>query len=58
VYDADLSAYFDMIPHKELMYLIAQRISDKNILHLIKMWLKTPVMKDDKPTGGKKNKDI
>ncbi len=56
VYDADLSAYFDTIPHKELMYLIAQRISDKNILHLIKMWLKTPVMKDNKPTGGKKNK--
>ena len=56
VFDADLSAYFDTIPHKELMYLIAMRISDKNILHLIKMWLKAPVMKDGRPTGGKKNK--
>ncbi len=56
VFDADLSAYFDTIPHKELMYLIALRISDKNILHLIKMWLKVPVMEDGNPKGGKKTK--
>jgi len=56
VFDADLSAYFDTIPHKELMYLIAQRVSDKNILHLIKMWLKAPIMEDGRPKGGKKNK--
>ncbi len=37
IFDADLSGYFDTIPHKELMFLIALRISDKNILHLIKM---------------------
>jgi RNA-directed DNA polymerase len=56
VFDADLSAYFDTIPHKELMHLVALRISDKNILHLIKMWLKTPVMEDGRPKGGKKSK--
>ena len=56
VYDADLSAYFDTIPHKELMHLLALRISDKNVLHLIKMWLKAPVMEKGKPRGGKKNK--
>ena len=56
VFDADLSAYFDTIPHKELMYLIALRISDKNILHLIKMWLKVTVMEDGNPKGGKKTK--
>lgn len=56
VFDADLSAYFDTIPHKELMHLIALRISDRNILHLIKMWLKTPVMENGRPKGGKKNK--
>lgn len=56
VFDADLSAYFDTIPHKELMHLIALRISDKNILHLIKMWLKAPIMEDGRPKGGKKNK--
>ena len=56
IFDADLSAYFDTIPHKELMILVARRISDKNILHLIKMWLKAPVMENGRPTGGKKNK--
>jgi len=56
VYDADLSAYFDTIPHKELMFLVAQRVSDKNILHLLKMWLKAPVMINGSPKGGKKNK--
>ena len=56
VYDGDLKSYFDTIPHKELMELIANRISDKNILHLIKMWLKAPVIEKGRPTGGKKNK--
>lgn len=56
VFDADLSSYFDTIPHAELMQLIAKRISDKNVLRLIKMWLKSPVMKEGRPTGGKKNK--
>ena len=56
ILDADLSACFDTIPHKELMYLLAQRISDRNILHLIKMWLKVPVIEDGRPRGGKKRK--
>ena len=56
IFDADLSAYFDTIPHKELMFLVAQRISDKEILHLIKLWLKAPVFENNKFTGGKKNK--
>jgi len=56
VYDADLSAYFDTIPHKELMHLLALRISDKNVLHLIKMWLKVSVKEKGKLKGGRKNK--
>lgn len=56
IFDADLSAYFDTIPHKELMHLLALRISDSNVLHLIKMWLKVPVIEDGRPKGGKKNK--
>ncbi len=56
VYEADLSAYFDTIPHKELMHLLANRISDKNVLHLIKMWLKAPVLEKGKARGGRKNK--
>mgnify|MGYP000681081908 FL=1 len=54
--DADLSKYFDTIPHKELLQLIGKRISDKNVLHLIKMWLKAPAMEHGRLTGGRKNK--
>lgn len=56
VLDADLSKYFDTIPHDKLLKLIGQRISDRNILHLIKLWLKTPVIEEGKMSGGKKNK--
>jgi len=43
VVDADLSRYFDTIPHRELMKCVARRIVDRNVLHLIKQWLKTPI---------------
>ena len=43
VVDADLSKYFDTIPHRELMQSVARRIVDRDVLHLIKMWLKVPV---------------
>ena len=43
VVDADLSKYFDTIPHGELMQCVARRIVDRDVLHLIKMWLKVPV---------------
>lgn len=56
VYDADIENYFDTIPHKKLMIIIGKRISDKNVLHLIKMWLKAPILEDGKMKGGKKNK--
>ena len=56
VFDADLSAYFDTIPHDNLMKLIGMRISDRKVLHLIKMWLKTPICENGRIHGGKKNK--
>jgi RNA-directed DNA polymerase len=47
VVDADLSKYFDTIPHRELMQTIARRIVDPNMLRLIKQWLKAPVETTD-----------
>lgn len=47
VVDADLSGYFDSIPHAELMKSVARRISDKHVLHLVKMWLVAPVEETD-----------
>jgi RNA-directed DNA polymerase len=47
VVDADLSGYFDSIPHTELMKSAARRLSDRHMLHLIKMWLQMPVEETD-----------
>jgi RNA-directed DNA polymerase len=47
VVDADLSQYFDTIPHHELMLSIARRIVDRDMLRLIKQWLKAPVETTD-----------
>jgi len=47
VIDADLSGYFDSIPHAELMKSVARRIVDRHVLHLIKQWLEAPVEEDD-----------
>src|ERR1700692_3448782 len=48
VVDADLSKYFDTIPHSELMQCVARRIVDRGMLRLIKVWLKVPVEERDK----------
>jgi RNA-directed DNA polymerase len=61
VVDADLSKYFDTIPHTQLLKSVARRIVDRNVLHLIKMWLKVPVEERDengkrRRTGGRSSR--
>jgi RNA-directed DNA polymerase len=60
VVDADLSGYFDSIPHAELMKSLSRRISDRHLLGLIKMWLVAPVEEIDdrgRTTRTTRNKD-
>ena len=52
VYDADLSEYFDTIPHDKLMLAVRKRIVDGSVLKLIRQWLKAPVLEPrDKGEG-------
>ena len=53
VVDADLSKYFDTIPHCELMQCVARRIVDRDMLRLIQMWLKVPVEERDESGHGR-----
>jgi RNA-directed DNA polymerase len=60
VVDADLSKYFDTIPHSDLLKSVARRIVDRHVLWLVKMWLKAPIEERDgdgkgRITGGKGN---
>jgi len=48
VYDADLQAYFDTIPHDQLMAALRMRITDGSVLRLIQMWLEAPIVEQQK----------
>jgi RNA-directed DNA polymerase len=60
VVDADLSKYFDTIPHSDLLKSVARRIVDRHVLWLLKLWLKAPVEERDgdgtrRVSGGQSN---
>jgi len=52
VVDADLSKYFDTIPHDRLMKQVARRISDGSVLGLLRQWLDAPIVEEER--GGKR----
>lgn len=47
VYDADLKAYFDTIPHEQLLKAVRMRVVDRHVLHLIREWLRAPIAETD-----------
>ncbi len=51
IYDADLSSYFDTIPHDKLMACVERRIVDHSVLALIRLWLKAEVEERDEHGG-------
>jgi RNA-directed DNA polymerase len=58
VYDADLKGYFDSIPHDKLMKAVEFRIADRQVLHLIRLWLTAPIIeKDEQGRTTKKRPD-
>ena len=60
VYDIDIQGYFDSIPHDKLLVSIEQRVADRPVVKLVRMWLKAPVIErgengqsgSSKPTKG------
>lgn len=54
IYDADMQAYFDTIPHDKLMKCVEQRVADRSVLRLIRWWLSAAV--EERDEGGRRNR--
>ncbi len=50
--DADISGFFDNIPHRVIMKAVAHEVADGNILRLVEKFLRAGVMENGafKPT--------
>lgn len=53
--DADLTVYYESIPHRELRKSAVRRVCDQQVLHLIEMWITVPVDEEDEQ-GGKRRR--
>jgi len=54
LYDVDLEKYFDTVDHGKLMKLVARRIVDGQILHVIRLWLDCGYVEDGQHRQSKK----
>jgi RNA-directed DNA polymerase len=55
-YDADLSSYFDTINHEKLLGMLEERLADRSVLRLIRLWLKCTIEEDDGKGGKRRTK--
>jgi len=56
IIDADISKYFDTIPHDRLMKAVAERVVDGAVLALVKMFLEAPIVVDKEGGPPRRNK--
>jgi RNA-directed DNA polymerase len=54
IYDVDIEKYFETVEHWKLMKLLARRISDGKVLHVIKQWLSCGYVEDNQHKQSKR----